>query len=309
MCKHFPDIEERRTNWINRMNGSFDELELLTAAQCIKKFYEDNHHTPRVEMFAYKVEQGFQPEIDIEDDDLLLDGINQEFPGDECVLKGVKRPNDNTSRYMRTKLAKSRHMNNVHRGKSVPIYRGENGEYTYNGQDADEFEKTIVATKECPKSESGYKRMDRRKLRHDGRAECREIPETPEEIKEEEREFFPEKEDGTVDVDFCLRHNWMFRDLDDGIYGHEYDDDDDWDDDDYDDDYEPEYMSREWCEMECIDYPEDDYDDEDEEEEALTYAENSRLKREIATYRDFIGEYNLGKLYQTWLAQNGKGAM
>lgn len=34
----------------------------------------------------------------------------------------------------------------------------------------------------------------------------------------------------------------------------------------------------------------------------------AKLRREINLYNDFLGEYNLGKLFETWLAANGKEA-
>ena len=32
--------------------------------------------------------------------------------------------------------------------------------------------------------------------------------------------------------------------------------------------------------------------------------ETAKLKREIATYKDFLGEFNLNKLFERWLADN-----
>lgn len=287
MCK-VPTIEQRNYEWIHNLAANKgDELDLIVNIQLMPEWESRGFITRDVEAFRDKMNE-------------------EDLPGESAVL-GTHKPGDRATRRKATAHAGKRREKMMWYAWSYePINRGRNGKY--NHFDADEFESSVVATKKKSKSKAKtfFDRVDRRKSRHNGKAECREIPEyIADDAEEENREFYPEKADGTVDVDFCLRHNWLYADLDDGIYGAEYDDDDDWDNDDWDDDYEPEYMSREWCEMECIDYPEDGYDEE--EEIALTYAENSRLKREIATYRDFIGEYNLNKLYETWLAQNGNG--
>lgn len=285
MCKNnIPTIEERNYNWLhNHKAGKGDELDLIVNVQLMPEWEARGFITKDVEAFREKMNE-------------------QDLPGESAVL-GTRKPGNRKDRQRAEELVNKRREKMMWYAWSYePINRGRNGKY--NHFDADEFESSVVATKKKSKSEAAtfFNRVDRRKSRHNGKAECREIPEyIADDAEEENREFYPEKADGTVDVDFCLRHNWLYADLDDGIYGAEYDEDDD---------YEPEYMSREWCEMECIDYPEDDYDEDDEEEEvALTYAENSRLKREINLYKDFLGEFNLNKLYQTWLTQNGKGAM
>lgn len=275
MCKNnIPTIEERNYNWLhNHKAGKGDELDLIVNIQLMPEWEARGFITKDVEAFREKMNEEDIP-----------------IPGESAAL-GTRKPGDRATRRKATAHAGKRHEEMMEYAWAYePIFRGENGKY--NHLDPDKWESSIVATKKKSKSEAAtfFNRVDRRKSRHEGKAECgRYTLETDFDDFEDEEllEIFPEKADGTIDLDAYLAEE-------------EYDEDD----------YEPDYMSREWCEMECIDYPEDDYDEDDEEEEiALTYAENSRLKREIATYRDFIGEFNLNKLYETWLAQNGKGAM
>ena len=276
MCKKnkFPTIEERSNNWIhNHKAGKGDELDLIVNIQLMPEWESRGFITRDVEAFREKMNE-------------------QDLPGESAVL-GTRKPGDRKSRQKATKKTEARHKEMMDYCWSYePILRGKNGEHIARKLSYEEYKEFTVATKKKSKREANtyWDRIDRRKTRHEGKAECgRYAPETDFDDFEDDEisEIFPEKADGTIDLDAYLAEE-------------EYDEDD----------YEPDYMSREWCEMECIDYPEDDYDEDDEEEEvALTYAENSRLKREINLYKDFLGEFNLNKLYQTWLAQNGKGAM
>lgn len=266
MCK-VPTIEERNYNWIhNHKAGKGDELDLIVNVQLMPEWEARGFITRDVEAFREKMNE-------------------EDLPGESAVL-GTRKPGDRAIRRKATARAKNRQIEKL---KTVYSYesinRGEDGRtHRFNG--VEEWLDTIVAAKKKSKSEARefFNRVDRRKARHNGRAECREIPDVfMDDAEEEKREFYPERADGTVDVDFCLRHNWMFRDLDDGIYGYEYDGDDDEEMESYE-----EYL---------------------EGENSRLTRENSRLKREISTYKDFIGEFNLNRLYEVWLAQNGKGAM
>lgn len=121
-------------------------------------------------------ENDFKPEkFEIPDKELQF-----EFPGEECILKGIRRPGDNTRRYMETRRVNA---SRIKMAKTVggcynTINRGENGK-TF-AQNDDEWKSTIVATKKNDKSSMAamYKKMDRCKIRHQGKAECREyVPE------------------------------------------------------------------------------------------------------------------------------------
>lgn len=253
MCKNnIPTIEERNYNWLhNHKAGKGDELNLIVNIQLMPEWEARGFITRDVEAFRDKMNE-------------------QDLPGESAVL-GTRKPGDRATRRKATAHAGKRHEEMMWYAWSYePINRGRNGKY--NHFDADEFESSVVATKKKSKSEAAtfFNRVDRRKSRHEGKAECGRY--TPEMDFEEDDlelcEIFPEKADGTIDLDAYLAED---------IY-------DDWDD--WNDSY--------W---------------ELEDEEDLVYEEISQLKREINTYKDFIGEFNLGKLYQTWLAQNGKGAM
>lgn len=266
MCKKnkFPTIDERSNNWIsNHKAGKGDELDLIVNVQLMPEWEARGFITKDVEAFREKMNE-------------------EDLPGESAVL-GTRKPGNRKDRKRAEKLTEKRHEEMMRYSWSYePINRAENGKY--NHLDLDEFRSSVVATKKRSKSEAQtfFNRVDRRKARHNGRAECREIQDVfMDDAEEEKREFYPERVDGTVDIDFCLRHNWMFRDLDDGIYGYEYDGDDDEEMESYE-----EYL---------------------EGENSRLTRENSRFKREINLYKDFIGEFNLNKLYQTWLAQNGKG--
>lgn len=277
MCKqHVPTIEERRTAWINKFGSSSDELSLISSSVVYPdSAASDKKHVSRIAgMCRYKMNQGVPKEEEKEPtvDDLLLDGISEEFPGEECVIKGLRRPNDNTLRHLRDSRAKSRHKEMMWYAWSYePINRAENGKY--NHLNLDEFRSSVVATKKKSKSEAAtfFNRVNRRKSRHEGKAECgRYTPEMFSDDFEDEElcEIFPEKADGTIDLDAYLA--------------------------------EEEYEDFEEFES---------YEEYLEGENSQLTRENSRLKREINLYKDFIGEFNLGKLHQTWLAANGKGAM
>lgn len=140
-------------------------------------------------------------------DKLLLDGVDIEFPGDECILKGIRRPGDNTRRYIATRKANAKALNGaITIGTHVTINRGENG--NTSPKNREEWLKTTVAAKKKPKSDcrNYFKKADRRKSRHSGKAECREVPVyiDNEAFETENPEVFPEREDGTVDIDAVL---------------------------------------------------------------------------------------------------------
>ena len=182
--------------------------------------------------------------------DLLINGVALkacDFEVEDVVEReGSRKPANRASRRKATARAKAKHKKNLLTVYGYDaILRGENGK-TFATSD-EEFESSIVATKKNGKSPmfSMYKRQDRRKLRHNGKAECNNyIPET-------------DFEDDDFEND-----EWV----------------NDWDDND-------------WCGY----Y----YDNEE-----LMAEEISCLKKEINLYRDFIGEFGLNKLYETWLAQN-----
>lgn len=250
MCKNnIPTIEERNYNWLhNHKAGKGDELDLIVNIQLMPEWEARGFITKDVEAFRDKMNE-------------------EDLPGESAVL-GTRKPGNRKDRKRAEELAEKRHEEMMRYSWSYePINRAKNGKY--NHLNLDEFRSSVVATKKKSKSEAQtfFNRIDRRKSRHNGKAECREIPEyIADDTEEENREFYPEKADGTIDLDAYLAED---------IY-------DDWDD--WNDSY--------W---------------ELEDEEDLVYEEISQLKREINTYKDFIGEFNLGKLYQTWLAQNGKG--
>lgn len=275
MCKNVPSIEQRNYEWIhNHAANKGDELELIVNTRLMPEWESRGFITRDVEAFRYKMNQGLPKnrEEEITDDDLLLDGITEEFPGEECVIKGLRRPNDNTLRHLRDRRAKNRHMREMKTvGGYDSICRGKNGKTHFDN--SDEWEAAIVATKEKhePYDPGYWRRVDRRKSRRNGKAECgRYTPEMfGDDFEDEElREIFPEKADGTIDLDAYLAEE-------------EYSEWDDWND-------------SYW---------------ELEDEEDLVDEEISRLTREINIYKDFIGEFNLNRLYEVWLAQNGKGAM
>ena len=67
---------------------------------------------------------------------------------------------------------------------------------------------------------------------------------------------------------------------------------------------------RFWFEDDEPEYePEEDYYrywDEDLKDHVYVHVESetTKLRREIARYKDFLGEFNLNTLYQRWLADN-----
>ena len=260
MC-NVPTIEQRNYEWLhNHAAGKGDELDLIVNVQLMPEWEARGFITKDVEAFREKMNE-------------------EDIPGESAVL-GTRKPGDRKSRRKATAKAK-RHLADIY-PLTDSVRKVGNGYIKVSG----DGEVKVSTTDLCRLTE--YKRADRRKSRHNGKAECREIPEyiaDNADASEEERQSYQEKADGTVDIDFCLRHNWLYADLDDGIYGAEYDGD----------------------------YVDDDYDDEDDDfEEVESYeeyleSENSRLKREINLYKDFIGEFNLNRLYKVWLAQNGKG--
>ena len=298
MCKKrngIPSVEERKAAWINSYPASRDELSLLVNAQLIADWEAEGHTTDIVESFRAKMNQGIRSVVDVPDEELLIDGISEEFPGDECVIKGIRRPGDNTVRYLNTRKANARAVDGAKSiGTHVTINRGENG--NTRPKSNDEWLKTTVAAKKKPKPGCGnyFKKLDRRKTRHEGKVECFKY--TPVFITETEPEetHFPEREDGTIDVDAYIKANA---------------------------DNEP--MPLGWSRLEDpkqeiadikVDFSEvvkqaaalsAEIDKMVESLRPIQADEISRLKREINLYRDFIGEFNLNKLYQTWLANNG----
>lgn len=120
--------------------------------------------------FLANEDDDFKPEkFEIPDEELQF-----EFPGEECILSGLRRPNDNTVRHMRTARAESRHMMKMKTvGGYTSINRSENGRYIIH--DHDEWKETIVATKKKPKSDCSncYKKVDHRKIRYEGKTDCR----------------------------------------------------------------------------------------------------------------------------------------
>lgn len=108
-------------------------------------------------------------------DKLLLDGMDWDFLGDRCILKGIRRPGDNTRRYMATRRVNTSRIKMVKTvgGCYNTINRGENGKTS--AQNEDEWKSTIVATKKNDKSfvAAMDKKMDRRKSRHEGKTDCR----------------------------------------------------------------------------------------------------------------------------------------
>lgn len=250
MC-NVPTIKERSNNWIHNHRGAgMDELDLITNVELMPDWEKRGYTLPDVNAFREKMNE-------------------QDLPGESAVL-GTRKPGDRKSRQKATKKTEARHKEMMDYCWSYePILRGKNGEHIARKLSYEEYKEFTVATKKKSKREANtyWNRIDRRKSRHEGKAGCREIPDIfVDDAEEENREFFPEKADGTIDLDAYLAED---------IY-------DDWDD--WNDSY--------W---------------ELEDEEDLVYEEISQLKREISTYKDFLGEFNLNKLYQTWLAQNGKG--
>ena len=262
MCKNVPTIEQRSYVWIhNHAANKDDELDLIVNVQLMPEWEARGFITKDVEAFRDKMNEA-------------------DLPGESAVL-GTRKPADRATRRKATARAKNRQIEKL---KTVYSYesinRGEDGKtHRFNG--VEEWMDTIVAAKKKSKSEARklFDRVDRRKTRHEGRAECRnpEMFDDFDDFEDEEIcEIFPEKADGTIDVNAYLAE------------------------DDYDEDYE----------LECIDYDEtESYEEYLERENSRLTKEDSRLKREINIYKDFLGEFNLGKLYQTWLAANGKGAM
>lgn len=188
--------------------------------------------------------------------DLLINGVTLkacDFETEDVVeRKGTRKPTNRASRRKATARAKAKRKRNMITVYGYdPIIRGENGK-TFATSD-EEFESSIVATKKSGKSAmtAMYKKMDRRKLRHNGKMEC--------------NNYIPEDFDDLDDFD------------DEEIYEYFPKLDDYYDDSDFDNYYD---------------------------EEELMAEEISCLKREINLYKDFIGEFGLNKLYETWLAQN-----
>lgn len=264
MCKKnkFPTIEERSNNWISSHKAcKGDELDLIVNVQLMPEWEARGFITKDVEAFREKMNE-------------------PDLPGESAVL-GTRKPADRKSRQRAAGLADTRHKEMMEYAWSYePIFRGENGKY--NHLDPDKWESSIVATKKKSKSVTAtyFHRMDRRKLRHDGRAECREIPEMPEEIKEEEREFFPENADGTIDINAWIiaeeRNNNAKFDA---------------------------FLAENKKAREAEILEAGDFLIIDSPEKELI----ARLQKQNNIYRDFIEEFNLNKLYETWLAQNGKG--
>lgn len=188
--------------------------------------------------------------------DLLINGVTLkpcDFETEEVVeRKGTRKPVNRGQRRKTTARAKAKHKKNLLTVYGYDaILRGENGK-TFATSD-EEFKSSIVATKKNGKSSmlSMYKRQDRRKLRHNGKAECNNyIPETD------------------------------FEDFENDEWVNDWDENDEWVNDWYDNDWDYYYDNEVMAE------------------------EISCLKREINLYKDFIGEFGLNKLYETWLAQN-----
>ena len=126
-----------------------------------------------------------------------------------------------------------------------------------------------------------WKRMNSRITRHSGKQEIIDFLKANEPDEDfDEVEFedvnFPTREDGTIDIDavWMEEHPTYEDDDDDGYEYRRY--------------YDPETGDHV---VECVE------------------TENHKLRREINMYKDFLGEYNLGKLFKTWLAANGKEEM
>ena len=129
-----------------------------------------------------------------------------------------------------------------------------------------------------------WKRMNSRIARHEGKKEIADFladDSQPFDAWEDWNgmyfdEHFPTREDGTIDLDAVWREEHPT-----------YEDDEDDDDDGYEYRryYDPETGDHV---VECVE------------------TEEHKLTREINLYKDFLGEYNLGKLFKSWLATNGK---
>ena len=211
--------------------------------------------------------------------DLILNGTILkpcDFETEDVVeRKGTRKPTDRNIRRKATAKAKARHKRNL-----LTVYgyesinRGENGKTT--AQSNEEWKSSLVATKENGKSSmlSMYKRMDRRGNRQKGKVECRDYDFDMDEFSlediykdEMEKEFFPEKADGTIDID-----EYIYWDID------HYDCEDDSDDD-----------CCNWCSCSMIEEAEKDF---------------AFLNKEIAIYNRFISEFNLEYAFKSWRKAN-----
>ena len=245
------------------------------------------------------------------------------------VIKGTRKPTNRGDRRDLTDKAKANAIRKAycsHKGGYTVIYRGENGETKVKSVPISEwlaegkkaFWKNVKAAKKTGNRQRfDQKKADSKKHRHEGKGVCRDYTEDDylSDLSDMEYLYDVDVEKGYIkEDDFDPDFNpWGYTDEEKYYLNQNYLHGD------FSDEETEKIIHHRDLNRKLFNTPDfDDYYDEDYEYRRYWNADIHRhvivkeitrvgeLKKEIATYKDFLGEFNLNTLYERWLAERKK---